>query len=158
MRLRFFFFSLMFLSACVQDVVKIYEDGQDYLHQNRVYIEARDGNVEAQYRAGILNCCGANSLNNPIEALKWFCMAAKNDQRDATYMIGYIYDNAPDFVGYNLKRDKSLAMAYYQLALMQKQPDAEVDFNKLIEELSVEEVKEANILASRFPDTYCEQK
>jgi len=117
---------------------------------------AKDGDVEAQYKVGSLYCCGERPYYNNIEALKWWCTAAKKGQRDAMFEIGKIYDETTNYKGSIVPKDPVLSYTYFSLALLNDHTASSDYIARIKSKLSEEELKEAETLIKRFPRIWCE--
>ena len=147
-----------FLSACVDTAIDAYEESKVEYAKQKTFFKADKGSVGAQYESGKLNCCGESSKKDPKEALRWFCLAARNGSADAMYMIGFIYENSGLFDAGSLRKDEVLALAYYKLALNAGNLESEKSYNKLVEKSTIDKVQKADTLVAMWPKVYCEVK
>ena len=117
---------------------------------------AEDGDIEAQYKVGSLYCCGERPYYNNIEALKWWCSAAKAGQRDAQFEIGKIYEDNTDYKGSIVPVDLVLSYAYYSMASGNNHKESPEYLRRVESKLSAEQIAEAQTLIKRFPRIWCE--
>ena len=117
---------------------------------------ANGGDAEAQYHMGKAFCCGKRPYYNTYDALKWFCKAAKQGQRDAMLEIGKIYDNAQKDDGSMIPRDNVLAYVYFKKAVEHGNEKA-LSFQeaKAARLNSMQKQKAQNIL-EQWPEIQCE--
>lgn len=154
----FIILTLLLLSSCVDTTIEKYEEALVEYEKQKIYFKGNRGEIDSQYKAGKLYCCGDSSKKDPVEALRWYCMAAKNGSSDAMYMVAFIYENASLFSAGSLRQDEVLALTYYKLALDAKNQEAEKNYNKLIEKSTVDKVQQAESLVKMWPKVYCEAK
>lgn len=129
---------------------------------------AKEGDAEAQYKVGTLYCCGERPHYDNAEALKWFCKAAKQGQRDALFAIGYMYENANDYEGNVVPQDLVMATTYYTLAEKEGYPREKIETRNATTKdaiahrkgaavmLTREQKKESEMLVKRWPNILCE--
>lgn len=148
--------SVVFLSGCIEI---LYDSAR--LTKKKAEIQtwlflANDGDVEAQYKVGSLYCCGERPYYNNVEALKWWCSAAKAGQRDAQFEIGRMYEDNTDYKGSPVPVDMVLAYVYYSIALNNHHKEVPEYLKRIEKKLSDDEKKEAETLIKRFPRIWCE--
>lgn len=117
---------------------------------------ALDGDVEAQYKVGELYCCGDRPDHDNVQALYWWCQAAKKGQRDAQYKVGWMMEDAHEYKGSIVPYNPVLASVYYTKALANGQPDAAKALAKMKPPLTDEQKKEAAELLEEWPNIACE--
>ena len=117
---------------------------------------ALKGDVEAQYNLGKLYCCGERPEFDNVEALKWWCMAAKSGQRDAMFEVGKLYETSNEYKGSIIPKDNVMAYAYYTLSHQNGNEDGRKPASKIKSALSKEDLKNAEYMLERWPVIGCE--
>lgn len=117
---------------------------------------ANGGDAEAQYNMGKAFCCGKRPYYNTYDALKWFCLAAKQGQRDAMYEIGKIYDDAHKEEGSVIPRDEVLAYVYYKKSVEHGNDSAIKSMNNKFLDLNKREREKATKILDEWPEIQCE--
>ncbi len=159
MMIRAFILSLpLFLSACLENTFYAAEWGQDILEGEAWTTLALQGDAEAQYNVGKLNCCGDRPRYDNVRALFWFCKAARQDQRDAMLEIGYLYEHAHDYEGSIIPRNNAMALAYYKLAVMQGSDEAAAEYTRLATAVDADDALKDDVatLVDAWPNIPCE--
>ncbi|MCB2081458.1 MAG: sel1 repeat family protein [Rickettsiales bacterium] len=144
------------LSACIENIYKAAEWTMDIGESEAWKTQALQGDAEAQYKVGQLYCCGERPRYDNIKALYWFCMAAKQGQRDAMFEVGNMYENEHRYKGSVIPRDPVLAYTYYMLAVAQGNDGAVSPYNMLKETLTNEEQDRATAIFKQWPNIPCE--
>lgn len=148
--------SLLFVGACVEPVYDAMGWSQDIAEREAWKTQALRGDVGAQYEVGRLYCCGERPRYDVVEALYWWCQAARKGQRDALFGIGQIYETAHKIEGEIVPKDHALAWVYYSLARDHNQPKALAAQTKLAASMSKDELTRAEDLHSQWPAIQCE--
>lgn len=104
------------LSACLEPVYDSARYAKAATERQGWKELARRGDIAAQYKVGTLYCCGERPMRDEVEALIWWCRAAKQNQRDALLEVGKIYADEYNLKGSPVPVDKALAHSYYTLA------------------------------------------
>lgn len=117
---------------------------------------AEGGDAEAQYQMGKAHCCGKRPYYNTYRALKWYCKAAKQGQRDAMMEVGKIYVNAHEEEGSVIPRDKALAYTYFIKSVEHGSEKAKEWRDKTLGDISLSERKKAKKLLNEWPDIQCQ--
>lgn len=117
---------------------------------------ALDGDVEAQYKVGELYCCGDRPDHDNVQALYWWCQAAKKGQRDAQYKVGWMHETASEYKGNIVPYNPVLAYVYYAKAAENGQAEAAKAITKMKPPLTTEQMKEATELLGEWPKVACE--
>jgi uncharacterized protein len=149
---------LLPLSACIET---LYQTGDFLVDATQLQPwkkMALDGDVEAQYKVGTMYCCGERPKYDNVQALKWFCMAAKQGQRDAQFKVAELYETANEYKGNIIPRNPVLVYVYYTLAAQNGNAEAPKALKKLQDPLTAEQMKEAKELLEEFPKIACEIK
>ncbi len=146
----------LLLSGCIEMLYDGAKIGKRKAELHAWKFKAEDGDVEAQYKVASLYCCGERPYYDNIEALKWYCKAAKNGQRDAQFEVAQQYENTVNYKGSIVPKDDVLAYSYYTLAEKNHHPDAAEYRARLEEDLTEEQMTEAKVLVERFPRIWCE--
>jgi len=116
---------------------------------------ANNGDAEAQYKLGHLYCCGERPYKNNVEALRWWCDAAKNGQRDAMLEVGKLYESSADYKGSIIPQDHQLAYMFYSLAMDHQNPDAEEYRDNITRSLTAEQISDAHVMMKLWPRFEC---
>ncbi|MBI1326683.1 MAG: hypothetical protein GC136_03470 [Alphaproteobacteria bacterium] len=122
----------------------------------RWYYAARAGDSEAQYQLGKSLCCGKRPLHNSYDALKWFCSAARQGQRDAILEVGRMYEKEYQREGSQMPKDDALAYAYYSKAAERDSEAAASMLSSLHWRISERDLKQAKEYIQKWPDIPCE--
>jgi TPR repeat protein len=84
---------------------------------------AKHGDAEAMFRLGQEDCCGIGEGKNEERAINWFCQAARQQQPDAQFILGRIYqENGLPLVAESVykpvrvQKENSVAYAWYKTA------------------------------------------
>lgn len=117
---------------------------------------ANGGDAEAQYELGKAFCCGKRPYYNTYDALKWFCRAAKQGQRDAMYEIAKIYDNYYKEEGSIIPRDEIIAYVYYIKSVEHGNDAAKWPRDRKMNKLSADQRQKAQSMLNKWPDVQCE--
>jgi TPR repeat protein len=75
---------------------------------------SEQGDVEAQYKLGVMYDEGRGVEKDYIEAICWYRLAAEQGHAEAQYQLGQCYDK-----GYGVQKDQKEAMRWYRLAAAQ---------------------------------------
>jgi len=149
---------VLFLSGCIDAAY----DSARWLKSNTTRQSVRHlamaGDVGAAYETGKLYCCGARPKYNNVEALYWFCKAAKGGQRDAMYKVADIYEHANLDEGGIIPKDDILAYVFYKKAAENDKRGAAKKRDELGSKLSRLDLERAGILLDRWPNVSCEIK
>jgi len=158
MKILFFlslFFVTFILSACLEDVYRGSSLAKSMAFRQWTVEHAKDGDAAYQYKAGQLYCCGERPDYDNVEALHWFCEAARNGQRDAMLEVGRMYEEANTFVGDVIPRDLMLAHTFYTLAQKHENKEAEEKLTHIKKFISEEDIKKSELLVSMWPNIHC---
>lgn len=147
--------ALLLLCSCVDTVF----DGADFIktssQQHLAEKMGEKGNVEEQYKAGLLYCCGDSATKDTLRALYWFCKAAKNNQRDALYSVARIYENPQTEEGSIIPVNRALSYVYYTRAELEGHMQARQMRDMLSAHMSREERALAQRYAENWPNVAC---
>ena len=146
----------LLLTACIETLFGAKEWVTDIGKSEAWKTQALQGDAEAQYKVGTLYCCGERPRYDNIQALYWFCQAAKQGQRDAMYEVGDMYENEHRHKGSVIPRDPVLAYTYYMLAVAQGNDNAVTPFEALKIKLSEEEQSRGEAIFHKWPHIPCE--
>ncbi|MCB2081451.1 MAG: sel1 repeat family protein [Rickettsiales bacterium] len=116
---------------------------------------ALKGDMEAQYKLGKLYCCGEKPKHHNGEALRWFCAAAKQGQRDAMLEVGKFYHGDYHYKGSSIPVDPLRALVWFRLAKDHHNAEAEEYITEITPTLDAESLKEVEELVRDFPYTSC---
>lgn len=98
----------------------------------RIYLEAKEGNAESQYRLGLCYLKGDGVKRNPSQAKLWFSKAAKQGHRTAERSLRLIPKKAPLPVDSSIDRatreKKGLELYEYLYKLKDYKPEKEVAY------------------------------
>ena len=81
---------------------------------------AEQGNLEAQYRLGLMHAEGQGTPQDYRAALAWFRKAAEANYGDAQISLGIMYEQ-----GLGIPRDYEAAVGWYRKAAEQEKPGAQ---------------------------------
>lgn len=147
---------ILSLSACEKVA---FEGARRALNQTDIAVtrlKAENGDVEAQYRAGKMLCCGRPSGHDMEEALQWFCLAAKRGQRDAMFEVGNMHAGVYHQTGGPIPLNRVLAFTYYQLASQNGNQQAHIYTETLLPNMSDEEISQAEKFIALWPAIPCD--
>lgn len=147
--------SALLLSGCLEEVYDGAGFMKDWSYRQYIKDKAASGDANYQYRAGKLFCCGERPEYDNVEALRWFCEAAKNGQRDAMFEVGKMYETASKYKGEIIPKDDVQAYVFYTLAVQHDSSDAVTYRDKLAEKLTIEQIGKAGVLLERWPAIHC---
>lgn len=117
---------------------------------------ALQGDPEAQYKVGTNLCCGDRPEYDNVQAMFWFCKAAKQNQRDALLTIGELYEHAHEYEGTIVPRNNTMALTYYALSVKNGNDNAVEPYKKLEPKLSEGERRDVAMLLEKWPNIACE--
>ncbi|MBI2993240.1 MAG: sel1 repeat family protein [Gammaproteobacteria bacterium] len=103
----------------------------------------------AQYYLGMMYLNGQGTEQSYAEAAKWFRKAAEHRVSQAQYKLGLLYTN-----GQGLPRDFEQAFAWYSVGAAHKHQKSMEAVSGAREQLSPEELKEADKLAAKYVKDY----
>lgn len=152
------FIALLFvliLTGCISKAVGLVNNGRDMAERAQLLKMAESGDVEAQYALGKNYCCGLGVFKDNAESLHWYCMAAKQDQADAFYEIGTLFENTRSIQGSAVPTDPTKAYAFYQLAENRYQKDAQKARQSLEQKLTPEQKDNAAKMVADWPNIPC---
>jgi len=87
-----------------------------------LFFLAGKGNVEAQFRIGLIYDLGQEMPQDYIQAKQWYEKAASGGLADANYLLGGMYE-----LGHGVPLDYKKAVEYYEKAASKGQADAQLD-------------------------------
>ena len=100
---------------------------------------AERGNSDGQRSLGVLYALGLGVPRNPKAALKWWRLAAKQNDVNAQYLLGVFHDkNRRDEGSRGFPLDQKIAAQWYALAAKQGDKDALKDLQSLAEQKTFE--------------------
>lgn len=143
------------LSGCMAKAVELVKKSVPLPERVHLLKMAEAGDVEAQYMLGKNYCCGLGVFKDNAEALHWYCMAAKQDQADAFYEIGTLFENTRGLQGSAVPTDPVRAYAFYELAENRYQKDARKARLFLEQKLSQDQKNAAAMLVAQWPNIPC---
>lgn len=155
-RLLFSVLSLLSVSGCIEAIHEGLLWTKDVGTQEAWKNLALQGDAEAQYKVGTIYCCGERPRYDTVQALFWWCQAARQNQRDALLDIGKLYENAHKQKGTIVPRNNTLAFVYYTKAVEHGNDDAVMEYKKLEPNLSPEERDDVVRLLKSWPSVPCE--
>ncbi|RLA73866.1 MAG: hypothetical protein DRG30_05810 [Epsilonproteobacteria bacterium] len=94
-----------------QEGAKAYQTEQYNLALKYFYISARNYNVNAYAKLGIIHDKGLGTGTNKLTALYWYQKAAQRHHPDAQYRLGHLYE-----MGEGTKKNMKKATFWYQKA------------------------------------------
>ncbi len=147
-------FSFM-LTGCLSKAVNLARTAPDMAERAQLLRLAEGGDVEAQYTLGKNYCCGLGTFKDNAESLHWYCMAAKQDQADAFYEIGTLFENTRSIKGSAVPTDPAKAYAFYQLAESRYQKDSAKARQFLEQKLTLEQKNKAAKMVADWPNIPC---
>ena len=106
---------------------------------------AQQGNVEAQFRLGVMYEYAKGPLWNPIEAVNWYRQAAEGGHPKAQAHLGILYRD-----GHVVPRNNVEAYAWFDNAAAQGNKNAERARDELAESLAPDVVARAKNLARKY--------
>ncbi len=156
--MRFLAFLLcgILLTGCIDYMFKAADYGQSIGKKEAWKTLAMQGDAEAQYKVAEEYCCGDRPRYDNVQALFWYCKAARQNQRDALLTVGELYEHAHDYKGSIVPRNNTMALAYYSLAVKYGNDDAVIPYKELEPELSEAERKDVAELLEAWPNIPCE--
>lgn len=143
------------LSGCVAKAVDLVRKTTPLAERAQLLKMAEGGDVEAQYQLAKNYCCGLGLFKDNAESLHWYCMAAKQDQADAFYEIGTLFENTREIQGSAIPTDPARAYAFYQLAENRYQKDAGKARQFLERKLNAEQKDKATKIVKDWPNVPC---
>ncbi len=96
-----------------------YYNQKDYAEAICCFQHAR-GDVDAQYRLGVMYCIGLGAPMNLDEATKWWRLAAEQGHADAQYSLGIAYTYGKGVLQDKVEAEKWLRLAAEQGHLLAK--------------------------------------
>ena len=147
---------VVLLSGCVETIYKIGKKANQIGKSEVIKTKALAGDAEAQYQLGKLYCCGESPDFDNVEALRWWCMSAKNGQRDAMLEVGRLYETSHEYKGSIIPRNNVMAYTYYVKAVENGNDDAVESLNRVENKLSKKEKEHSAYLLKQWPVIGCE--
>ena len=96
-------FDYSLISEDTLSVAKDYKQGLKFME-----LAAKAGQINAQFKLGLIYYSGDQVTKNYTEAAKWFKLAADSGYKDACMNLGYMY-----YLGQGMKQDYSEAYYYF---------------------------------------------
>ena len=146
---------VVLLSGCVAKAVDLVKKTVPLADRAQLLKFAENGDVEAQYMLAKNYCCGLGLFKDNAESLHWYCMAAKQDQADAFYEIGALFENTRGIEGSAVPTDPARAYAFYQLAENRFQKDAAKARKYLEQKMTPEQKTKAAGIVKDWPNVPC---
>ncbi|NDF12515.1 MAG: sel1 repeat family protein [Proteobacteria bacterium] len=150
---------LLPLSGCVEmafDAAHWTKEKSEKLYDKAYWqSKAEAGDAEGQYRMGQYYCCGPRPKYDELQALNWFCKAARQNQRDALYQVGKMYEFANKTEASIIPKDDVMAYVFYSKAVENDKIGAAGARDRVAATLSDEEKIKANTLLDRWPNVGC---
>lgn len=146
---------VMTLSGCMAKAVDLVRKTTPLAERAQLLKMAEGGDVEAQYQLAKNYCCGLGLFKDNAEALHWYCMAAKQDQADAFYEIGTLFENTRGIEGSAIPTDPARAYAFYQLAENRHQKEAAKSRQFLERQLNDAQKTKAAQIVKDWPNVPC---
>jgi TPR repeat protein len=117
------------ISYTIKDIDQIFSDGVFDTAYGEYLTLAKEGNVEAQYKVGLMLANGQGISKNMEQAVKWWTTAAENGNKIAQYNLGVLYAKGQDVKEdfnmsadlFTLSAEQGFAKAQYALGLMYMQ-------------------------------------
>ncbi len=147
---------LVALTGCIEYAFNAGHYVVDTAEMQPWRVLAQEGDIEAQYRMGEYYCCGNRPRYDNVGALHWYCLAAKQGQRDALFKVGELYQTANEYEGNIIPQSDVMAFAYYVTASRHGHEGAKESAKKLHFDLQPEQIKEAGRLIEDWPGIACE--
>lgn len=157
MKIKILSFTILplLLGACVNMVFDSARYATDEAHRGIWRHLAENGDVEAQYKLGTMLCCGQRPKFDNVEALYWWCKAAKSGQRDAQYAAGKMFEKANEYEGTIIPKDDSKAYVLYSVAARNGQIEAAKMKDALILRMQEEDIGQAEAMLEKWPNMEC---
>jgi TPR repeat protein len=144
------------LTACVETLFNIARKGKQIGASEYLKTTALGGDAEAQYNLGKVYCCGDRPEYDNVEALRWWCMASENGQRDAMMEVGKLYETSHKFKGSIIPRNNVRAFVFYSQAVEHGNDDAKESMIRTEALLSKADKKHASYMMEQWPVVGCE--
>ncbi len=113
---------------------------------------------EALYRLGESYCCGTDAFHSNRLALRYWCMAAREGQRDAMFEVGRVYEQREErytMIGSAIKKDWPKARAMYSMAVKNGHDEA-AGYKKLMEKkMTFDQLQMAEKYEKDWPNVAC---
>jgi hypothetical protein len=99
---------------------------------------AKKGDIDAQYKLGLLHLTGRGALQDFAEAAKWLKLAAERGHAQSQYQLGLIYR-----VGHGVPSDQTQAYKWLNLAAAAGVNEAVLVRNEVMRSLSADQLAQA---------------
>ncbi|MBI1326681.1 MAG: hypothetical protein GC136_03460 [Alphaproteobacteria bacterium] len=149
--------SIMLLTACTAAPMVALMGYDKAGKRDRWHEYADKGDVYAQYELAQSYCCRiSEGALNPEEAVKWWCLAAKNGSGKAQFQLGKFYEHKETIETLSFPYDPVRAYMYYELAERRGSEEAR-NHQKLLETKLTEEQKATSVkLLKNWKELTCE--
>jgi len=147
---------LFFVAGCVDLLFDTARHSQRGVKASAWLGPAMRGDVNAMYNLGEALCCGNRPLYNNVEALQWWCRAAKQGQINAMLEVGKMYAHEYDVKGDIIPRDEILALTYYRVAEEHGNEEAAFYREDLETKMNEEQFAKSRALVGIWPRVACE--
>ncbi len=108
---------------------------------------AEQGDVYSQYELAESYCCRPNEgKTDDMEAVNWYCKAAKNGFTRAQIEIGKLYENKRALKGVEVPKNDLMAYLWYRMAARRGIIEAEKLVHNMEDKFTPQEIKSVDIL------------
>jgi uncharacterized protein len=132
-------------------LARVYRDGNSSVPQDRskasqlVVLAAQLQDPLAQFELGLSLVRGSYGETNATKAAEWFHRSAQQGCPQGQNALGYALAN-----GFGAPRDPVMASTCYRLAIAQGNRDAQLNLEKLLPQLTQEQIDKGKQQADRF--------
>ena len=92
---------------------------------------AEQGDAAAENNLGFMYASGLGVVQDDLEAVRWYRMAAKQKYAGAQYNLGVVYDEGLGVTQDKVTQDKVEALRWYRLAAEQGREEANAALKEL---------------------------
>ena len=137
--------ALLLLLSCKNESSEFNVAEQSTL-QAQDWIAANQGDIDAQFKIGMMFANGEGRPKDDIQALEWFSKAAEQGNANAQYKLGLLFAT-----GEGLPKNNLLAYAWLNVAsTVMENGDARKAREKIEKEMTPEQIAEAQRLSSNW--------
>jgi TPR repeat protein len=145
------------LSSCVDKIPGALRETGHQAERAVWEYKAKDGDIEAQYDAAELNCCGKRPLRDDINALNLYCEAALDGNPASQVEVGkfYAHDNPKMRKIGLIPYDPAIAYAMYGQAADAGNTEAAGRKAALLQRIKTADIDRARELRKDFKNIPC---